>query len=578
MTRALLELTSTTVHEEWKSAVRRVVQFDAQTLHVERVSFWSLADETSSLRCEAGYIVTSHSFERGAVLFEFDHQEYFDAIRERGVLDIPDVASDARTATLRNYASIRGITSMLDVPVVVEGKLEGVLCHEHVGTRRRWLPAEKDFAEGAGRVLATALAERSLTLAGTTARRAAFLDSVSRVVLPSLDMHDIASAVLGLVVPRFAEMALVWRLAPDGQLEPLASTHADVRQRDLVAQGAREASGTVARSPGLNYVITEGQSLLYPELHPAVFEKLNEAQQRRLRHLRIRSVTSVPLTAGGKTFGVMSWGAVSRNYTADDMSLAEAVAERLAAALENARLYAVAQQAIHARDEFLVLAAHELRTPLTALELFVHAAQSGGVPQGTTDENVRRVVRQVRRLSSLVERLWDAANIRAAGVALAPESCDLAAIVRERADAALARTRAGQSIAVRTPPSLRGRWDRTRVSQLLDELLQNAIKFGEGKPIEVALDRVGADALLTVRDHGVGIPSERLESVFAPFERVSRSDPPGGLGLGLHVAKAIVEAHGGSIEAVSTPSLGTTLRARLPIEVESVRVVVNHAP
>ncbi len=370
---------------------------------------------------------------------------------------------------------------------------------------------------------------------------------------------------------------MVWRVAPDGQLEPLASTHADVRQRDLVAQAAREAAAT-PRSPGLNYVATQGQSLLYPEFHPAVLEMLSETQQRRARHLGVRSVTSVPLTSGGKTVGAMTWAAVSRNYSADDMTLAEAVADRLAAALENARLYAVAQQAIQARDEFMVMAAHELRTPLTALELFVHAAQSGAVPQGNGDENARRVVRQVKRLSSLVERLWDAANIRAAGVALAPESCDLASIVRERADAALSRARPGQSIAVRTPPSLRGRWDRTRVSQLLDELLQNAVKFGEGKPIEVALDRHGIQALLMVRDHGVGIPSERLEFVFAPFERGPRGDPLGGLGLGLHVAKAIVEAHGGAIEAASAPGVGTTMRVKLPIEVESVRVVVNQAP
>ncbi len=115
MTRALLELTSTSVHEEWKSAVRRVVQFDAQTLHVERVSFWSLAEETSSLRCETGYVVTSHSFERGAALFESDHQDYFDAIRDLRVLDVADVSSDARAATLRAYATVRG-----KLPIEVE--------------------------------------------------------------------------------------------------------------------------------------------------------------------------------------------------------------------------------------------------------------------------------------------------------------------------------------------------------------------------------------------------------------------------------------------------------------------------
>ena len=149
----------------------------------------------------------------------------------------------------------------------------------------------------------------------------------------------------------------------------------------------------------------------------------------------------------------MTWAAVSRNYTAEDMALAEAVADRLAAALENARLYAVAQQAIHARDEFLILAAHELRTPLTALELFVHAAQSGARSPDAPDEGGRRVVRQVRRLSTLVERLCDAASIRAEGIALTPGSrATWPAIVRERVDAARERSRpGGQSFEVRTP-------------------------------------------------------------------------------------------------------------------------------
>ncbi len=576
MTRALLELTSTSAHEEWKTALRRVLQFDADTLHVERVSFWSLVQETESIYCDAGYIVSSRTFERGARLFESEHQDYFDAIRGARILGIEDVSTDPRTRTLRGYTAVRGIKSMLDIPVLIDGRLAGVLCHEHVGAKRRWLPEEQDFAAGAGRVLATALSERALTLAGSSARRAAFLDSVSRGVLPSLDVSEIARQVVALVVPRFAEIVAIYMMNPDGVLEALASTHADPARRDIVAQAAREACG-LPRSPGLNYVITQGQSLLYPELNDAALGSLSAAQQARIRELGVSTITMVPLNAGGRTFGAMMWATGGRNYSAEDMGLAEGVADRLAAALENARLYGLAQQAIHARDEFLILAAHELRTPLTALELFVQASQSGG-RFAAADEGVRRVVRQVRRLSTLVERLCDAASIGAEGIVLTLESCDLAAIVRERADAALERTRpAGPSIAVRTPAYVRGRWDRTRMAQLVDELLQNAIKFGQDKPIEVALDRQGGCAVLVVRDQGVGIPADRLASVFAPFERASRKDYPGGLGLGLHVAKAIVEAHRGSIEATSSPAGGTTLRAKLPIEVESARVVVDHA-
>ena len=263
----------------------------------------------------------------------------------------------------------------------------------------------------------------------------------------------------------------------------------------------------------------------------------------------------------------MVWVGSSRHYGSEDVALAEAVAARLAAALENARLHETAREAIRARDEFLVLAAHELRTPLTALQLFAydmqHAASRGAVAESARGAALDR---QVQRLGSLIDRLCESARLRAEGMTLALDSCDLAAIVRERASAAAERRRRGGSaIVVRADSSAVGRWDRTRMAQVVDELLDNAIKFGEGKPIEVRLETDGKDVTLAVRDHGVGIPADRLASVFAPFERAVPKEHFGGLGLGLHVAKSIVEAHGGSIEASSQPGQGTTMVARFPL-------------
>jgi signal transduction histidine kinase len=110
-----------------------------------------------------------------------------------------------------------------------------------------------------------------------------------------------------------------------------------------------------------------------------------------------------------------------------------------------------------------------------------------------------------------------------------------------------------------------GRWDRARLRRAIFELLDNAIKFGAGRPIEVLLDQQPAHAMLTIRDHGAGIASDRLASIFLPFERAVSKDHFGGLGLGLTMAKTIIEAHGGSISAASRPGDGATFVVRLPL-------------
>ncbi len=566
MTRGLLELAST-AHRDWSTSIRQVLLFDAEMLRVERASFWSIGDDNSSLRCDAGYIASTRSFERGATLLQRDQPAYFDAIGRSRILSVADVGVDPRTSDLREYSAARRIASVLDVPVWVDGRLSGLLCHEHVGRHRRWRPAEEDFAMGAGQVVASTLVARAQTLAETAARRAAFLDTISRLILPSLNMGEVASRVVDQVVPRFADFAMIWSTHADGALEPAAATHADVRLHEVVSQAA-QAAVAGGLNPGLNYVVAQGQSLLYPVVSDAMLDRLPPAQRDRAIQLGLRSVITVPLAVGGATFGAMAWFSSTRPFQSEDLALAEAVAERLAAGLENARLYTMAHEAIRARDEFLVLVAHELRTPLTALQLLahdMHPGRSSGAPADAA--RTAALDRQVHRLGALIERLCDASRIRTEGMVLARDPCDLAAIVAARAGALVERgRRGGSAIVVRTDATLSGQWDGARMGQLVDELLDNAVKFGEGKPIEVTLGRDGGDATLTVRDHGAGIPADRLSIVFSPFERAVPKEHFGGLGLGLHIVKSIVEAHGGSIAATSRPGQGTTMIVRLPIE------------
>jgi signal transduction histidine kinase len=563
--RALAEL-SRSAGTDWEGSICRILRFDAAVLQVERVSFWSLREEPRCIRCDAGYVASLESFEHGATLFESQQPEYFAALREARMLDMVDVRTDPRCRGLREYCASRGIASMLDIPVWLEGRLYGVLCHEHVGATRPWSSEERDFAVNVTQAISSALAARAHTRAEAGTRRAAFLDTVSRLA-SSLDAREIASRAVSLCVPRLADAAAVMVENRGGVLELLAVKHRDPLKQRVVMEYWESGRWT----PFLSMrVLRQGQSLLLPEVTPAVTAGYGFTgdYQHMAVSIDVRSAMCVPLAVGDKTFGTMTF-ASARRFDADDLALAEDVASRVAAALENARLYAVAREAIRARDELLVVAAHELRTPLTALQLrtdrLLRKARGSADPaEGAESEGIGR---EVRRFTGLVDHILDALKIRSEGVSLACGPCDLATMVKVRVDLAAERARAAASpIALDSVPSVTGRWDRARLEKVIDALLDNAVKFGSGKPIAVSLRADGTWAELTVRDQGIGIPADRLPAIFQPFERAVPKEHFGGLGLGLYIAMAIVDAHGGSIDVTSSPGAGATFTVRLPLE------------
>jgi signal transduction histidine kinase len=559
--RALLELAS--VRGDWSESIRHIVQVGAEVIQVERVSFWSLRDDRSTIHCDAGYVASSRRFEQGATLFKSDHPGYFGALHEARVLEFEDVHADPREADMLPFLEARGIASKLDVPVWVNGALAGVLCHEQVGTKRPWTSEQEEFASGVAQIVASALAVRAQSTAEAKAVRGAFLELVSREAHGSLDRSDVARRVARASVPAVADIALIWELDRDERLCSLASAQADGQNEGIVSEYMRVAG----KRGALLALMRQKQALLMPDTRrgePAS----TEAQRRRLETLGVRSLIAVPLVLAGKLTGALAFLARGRHYRSEDVSLARRVAERVASALENARLYEMARDAIEARDDFLLLAAHELRTPLAALQLRADAAlrrrRLERPEAGTAD--AEGLAQQVRRLSAFVERMLDAFRIRAEGIALETDSCDLREIVEDRVKCASERAgRAGVTFSVGGEDSLVGRWDHARVVQLVDNLLDNAIKFGGGAPVEIAVGRDGDQAVLTVRDRGIGIPADRVASVFSPFERTAPKERFGGLGLGLYVAREIAGAHGGSIDVASRGGAGTVFTVRLPI-------------
>lgn len=232
------------------------------------------------------------------------------------------------------------------------------------------------------------------------------------------------------------------------------------------------------------------------------------------------------------------------------------------------------ERALRARDEFLSIASHELNTPLSSMKLQVQMFQRNIKHQkenAYSPENVNKFIgqtdRQVVRLIRLVEDMLDIARIRTGKLTIKKENvevCELLNDVIERLKPMISENKI--QLQINCSERIEGSLDKLRIEQVINNLLTNAVRYGDHKPVLVTLSRVNDKICLTVRDEGIGISREALGRIFNRFERQVTANEIAGLGLGLFITREIVEAHKGSIWAES-PGLGqgSTFHVELPI-------------
>lgn len=540
-------------------------------LDVERVSYWRLDEGPSrTIFCELGYTRSLRAFERGIVLREHEHPRYFEAIASEDlVLRADDARNDPRTSGFAAYLREYGITSMMNVGVWAHGKLAGVLCLEHTGAPRTWDEDEALLAIAIGQVIGRALEARERERAEEEVRRALFLSDATAKLSETFDIEAVPDAIVDLFVPALGDWGALFTVEEGARVRCVAARHRDAARVGLLRQIVEErGSATGCAGPQLAELVSSGRALLLPaadQLTMLAFGVDDPALLRAVEQLGCRSAMIVPLSARGRGLGFLVLAAEERTFGRDSLDYAAELGNRAAVNLDNARLYREAKEAIRARDEFLAVASHELKTPLTSLGLAAEALSPvRGAPAGF-ERAVQLVRRQHRRLSALVRELLDVSRIQSGDLHLQLEPMDLSRLVGEAVQSFEEQARRGGGpLELKAQGPVTGCWDHMRLDEVIENLLSNAIKFGRGRPIEVSVSADPDVAQVTVRDHGIGIPQERLGGIFNKFERAVSTRQYAGLGLGLYLSRAIARAHGGDIRIESKLGRGTTVTVTLP--------------
>lgn len=370
---------------------------------------------------------------------------------------------------------------------------------------------------------------------------------------------------LGLYALQTPVLQPVLERAVDVVCATLGTDVARVLELDADANALAVRAGSGAELGGLTTIATDllaGQALYSGK---AVI-----VDDPRTEHGAVSGASVIIHSDERHPYGVLeTFTRTRRAFADDDVAFLQAVANVVGMVFVLDR----AGETVRSSEQFLSIASHELRTPLAALQLQLDAIDPATLPAPVATK-LARAGRVTTRLSKLVDTLLDVARLTSGHLELDRSETTLQDIVRDAVelvrDAAL---RAGSDVRIihEGGGPLTGYWDRLRVGQVLGNLLDNALKYAPGTPVEISMDRIGDFAELVIVDHGPGIAPADARRIFDRYARATPSRGPAGLGLGLHIARQLIAAHGGTIEVESSSGRGARFILRIPLATEAAR-------
>jgi len=403
-------------------------------------------------------------------------------------------------------------------------------------------------------------------------RRATLLAEASRVLSASFDYHTTLAALVRLAVPAIADYCALDIVEADDRFERIGEAHADPTKSQLLREVATFPRSALTQHHPLIRVMTTGEPVLETEVTPAFIRLsfVEDGQRKIVDALGPRSLICVPLASSGKPIGALTLvtsDTSGRRFSVVDLSLAADLARRAAIVVDHARLFHEAQQATRARDDVLAVVAHDLRNPLNTVAMAVSLMLESTPPEKVQERRQVEIVRRAAdRMNRMIQDLLDVKRMETGRMAIdaKPESPlglinDTIDMLRPLASGSTIRLEA--NIEESLPHVLA---DSARIQQVLSNLVGNAVKFTpRNGRISITAEQIPGEVRFAVIDTGAGIPAEQLPHIFGRFWQASDSDRRG-IGLGLAIAKGIVEAHHGKIWVESHVGLGSTFYFTLP--------------
>lgn len=469
------------------------------------------------------------------------------------------------------------LRSSMIVPLRARGQVIGALTLVTTAEScRRYGPEDLDLAEALATRAAIALDHarlyRETEIARAAAERAAkrlrILAGASDRLASSLDYETVLRELATYCTSTVADYCITYSLEPDGSIRRVGLSHAHPEKRPWVMDLVRAGPPTLRDHFGVGLVMRTGEPFVVSEISEEILAHAtqNEEHLAVLRRLGPRSSIVAPLRTGGRTIGGLTLAATDdsgRRYGEDDLVLAQELANRAALLVNNARLYGEAQDAVKARDDMMAVVSHDLKNPLQTVLLGCELLRQEESAAATRVDAIRRAADQMDRL---VRDLLDVTRLEGGQLSLEQEVVDVRSLLDEALT--LHRPLADEkdtALELQAPaalPAVRG--DRHRLLQVLSNLIGNAVKFvPPAGRIILSAEATATEVRVAVSDTGPGIPPDQLPHVFDRFWRADRRGG-GGTGLGLAIAKAVVETHGGRIEARSEPGHGATFVFWLP--------------